>query len=182
MEKSKEVESNSEEIKKYELILNHCQDDYKMQLENKKTLETKTSYMLVLVSFLFGLLLNLVLTTDLNTGWNEIGVASLVLRIIFSAVYVGTIALCVISIFMYILVIITRKYGKVRSEFFETTKLRNTDYIDVLKTLINSYKTCIEHNLKITEKASSKYKVATILALISTILTVVCYAMAYFFV
>lgn len=182
MEKIKETEINSEEIKKYELILNHCQDDYKMQFERKNVIETKTSYMLVLVSFLFGLLLNLVLTTDLNNGWNEIGTASLVLRIVFSAIYLGTIAVCIVSIFMYVLVLITRKYGTVKVEFFETNKLENEDYLAVVKKLTSSYRKCIEINTTNAQKAVSKYKVGTILALISTILTVVCYAMAYFFV
>ena len=83
---------------------------------------------------------------------------------------------------MYILVLITRKYGTVKIDYFDASKFENEEYVTVLKKLTNSYKKCTEINTNNAQKASSKYKIGTILALIAIILTVVCYAMAYFFV
>lgn len=164
IESTKKV--NDEE--KYKLILEHCQEDCRKQDERKINTDTKTSYMLVFAAFLLGILLNKSVFKDsfsqyLNNGnVNFIGTYFTI-----GLIYLAAITLCIISIFLYVMVLINRKYEKIDTELFNLQDLEDTNYIDIEKGLIRNYYEITKINSKINSKVVRMYGYATVLLLIS---------------
>lgn len=170
----------SDEIKKYETLKTHFREDYKWEFDKKMYIDNKTSYMLVLVSFLLSLLLNFFSNNNVVSYLKDIPTVILVFRCIIIFLYVGATTLCVISIFMYVIVLISRKYHILSNEKI-FTKLDNDEesYENTVKLLATDYQRVAKHNNEINRKVIGKYKVATVLALIAMIITVIIFVLRF---
>ena len=137
-EESNDIKSKEDNISKYEILLNHCQEDCRNQDARKINTDTKTSYMLVFAAFLLGTLLQENIIKTLFCPKLNSGVMYIIIWSECFIIYIGAITLCIISIIFYINVLINRKYEKINTELFKIEDAENETYLDILKGLITN--------------------------------------------
>ena len=178
---NKENSQNNEngyEIEKFKLLLEHCATDAAGQDVRKNNVDTKSSYLLVLVAFLLGILLQQFnISNVIVDDFFSKNIFEIIYRITLVILYISDIGLCVISTFFYVVVLINRKYTKISSDIFDIDSVEDVKYIDVIKGLIKNYNNISKENSEVNNKVMKKYKVGTVLLLISLVITVVIYLM-----
>lgn len=168
------IDEHEEELKKYETILNHCEEICKNQDKRKNDVDTKTSYMLVVAVFLMGILLENSVHIDLifSNDINSLSVMEIIVRFHISLCYIASLILCLIGIFNFILVLINKKYEKLKVEIMRPNEINKEKYIKILKGLINNYIDITLINSKVNDKTLKQYKRGVILILITMFFTV----------
>lgn len=184
IEKNENIEGNelqnNDELEKLNLLLSFCKSSYIEEEKSKKNLDTKSLYMIlicVLIVFLVLVKLNIM---ELNIGWNNLSGGQIALRIIFLCICFAEIVVCSISIIKYIRILSTKKYLKLDVKEFIVDHFRNISYEQVLKSIINTYKSVARKNNSLNEKYTRKYNTATILSLISIFMLVGIYMFSFF--
>lgn len=156
------------------MILNHCEETCKNQDKRKNDVDTKTSYMLVVAVFLMRILLensvyiDLIFTNDINS----LSAMKIIVRFCISLCYISSLVLCLIGIFNFILVLINKKYEKLKIEIMRPDEINKEKYIKILKGLINNYIDITLINSKVNDKILKQYKRSVILILIIMFFTV----------
>lgn len=164
---------NHDELEKYKLILEHCFCDLKNQDERKVNVDTKTSYILVVLVFLLGMVLQGNFgTTIIGKNFSENGTFQIVLRMIIFFFYIADIVLCLISMFFFVNVFINKKYTKINSKLWNVKNLENVSEIEVVKGLIENYTKAIEENSKVNDGVMKSYKNGIIFFIIATFFTI----------
>lgn len=170
--------TNEYEIEKLKLLLEHCTKDAEGQDIRKSNVDTKSSYLLVLVVFLLGILLQeFEISNVFVKEFFSKNIFEILYRIMLILLYISDIVLSVISIFLYVVILINKKYIKINSNIFNIDNIEEVKYIEVIKGLIRNYNNIAKENSEVNNKVMKKYKTATILLLISLVITVVIYLM-----
>ena len=169
-------------LEKLNLLLNFCEDSYNEEEKCKKSIDTKSLYMVLICVLLVFLILVKINIMDLNSGWNELSGGQIALRIIFLVLCISEVILCFISIIKYIRVLSTKKYLKLDVKDFTLEHFRDIPYEQVLKSIINVYKAGAKKNSSLNEKFVRKYNTATVISTIAMFLLVVIYIFSFFVV
>lgn len=163
----------NEEIEKYKLILEHCMIDLKSQDERKVNVDTKTSYILVILVFLLGVILQSdVGKTIIGEEFCKKEIFQIVIRICVLLSYFADIILGLISMFFLVNVLINKKYKKINTQLWDINNLDDVKEIDVIKGLIDNYTKVIKNNSEINDKVMKMYKKGIIFLIISIFFTI----------
>ena len=166
-------EKNNKELNKYRLILDHCLMDLKEQNERKVNVDTKTSYVLIILVFLLGIILQGdIAKTIIGENFCENTVFQIIIRSYMFLFLVIDIILCLISSIFFVNVLINKKYTKINSKLWDTSVLKDVNEIDIVKGLIENYTRAMENNTKINDKVMKAYKNGIIFLIISIFLTI----------
>lgn len=166
-------EEKNEELEKYKLILDHCLVDLKGQDERKVNVDTKTSYILVVLVFLLGIILEgNIGATIIGTEFIKKGVFEIIFRVIMFLCYLADIVFCLISIFFFVNVLINKKYTKISTKLWNIKDLEDAREIDVVKGLISNYTNAIEDNSKVNDGVMKSYKNGIIFFIIAIFFTI----------
>ncbi len=167
-------DEKKEELEKYKLILEHCLIDLKGQDERKVNVDTKTSYILVILVFLLGIMLQSDIgNTIIGTDFCEKEIFQIIVRILAFFIYLANIILCLISLFFLVNVLINKKYTKISTKLWNIKDLENANEIEVVKGLIENYSKVIENNSQINDKVMKSYKRGIVLLIISIFFSIV---------
>lgn len=170
MSEKEDVTTNE---KKYELLLEHCYNDHINQDTRKTNVDTKTSYLLVIMVFIFGIVLDTnVLGKIIQANINSIGKAEIIFWLIIGLCYVANITLCLISTFFFINVLISKKYTKISTGLWNVKDAEDATYLEVVQGLIKNYSSATKSNAEINNKVLKRYKVGIILLVISIFFTI----------
>lgn len=165
---------NDEELEKYKLILEHCLIDLKSQDERKVNVDTKTSYILVILVFLLGIILQGDIgTIIIGSNFCKNGILQIVVRVCVFLTYLADIIICLISMFFLVNVFINKKYTKINTQLWNIKDLESATEIDVVKGLIENYTRAIEDNSRINDNVMKSYKRGIKLLIIAIFFTIV---------
>lgn len=169
-------------LEKLNLLLNFCENSYNEEEKCKKSIDTKSLYMLLICVLLVFLILVKINIMELNRGWNELSGGLIAIRIVFLVLCIAEIILCFISVVKYVRVLSTKKYLKLDVKDFTLEHFRDIPYEQVLKSIINVYKAGAKKNSSLNEKFVKKYNTATVISMVSMLLLVLIYIFSFFVV
>ena len=178
--KTKEIKEETNEIEKLELLLSTCKDSYKDEEERKRSIDTKSLYMLLISIILVSLLIIKINLMDLDIGWRFLSGLGIAARIIFFVLCISQLVLCFISIIKYIRILNSKKYLKLDSKEITVEHFKDVPYESVLYSITKAYRTGAEKNSALNNKLTRKYFSGTILTLISMFLLIGIYIFSFF--
>lgn len=167
---------NEESAEKYKIILNQCYEECKNQDQRKNNVDTKASYMLVVLVFVVGILLQ---NNNLNVLNQQVLVdktLDFILKCILCIVYIADLIFCLISWYYFTDVLINKKYKKISNELWDIDKVDKATYKEVLEGLVSNYNEVNETNSSVNDEVLKSYKKGVKFLNLAFFVTVISYA------
>jgi len=171
-----------EENEKYKLILEYWYNDFINQDSRKINTDTKTSYLLVVIVFILGILFqNNLLDKIIIKDFFTKGHVEIIFRILLILCYIADLVFCIISMCFFINVLINKKYKKINTELWNVDDAENATYLEVVKGLIDNYSMATKENSQINNAVLKGYKEGIRFLMLAVFFTVGIYLIISFF-
>ena len=161
-------------IEKNKLLLEYLNQESGNQILRKNNIDFKLGFILILTVCLLGMLLmNFNISNVLVDKFFSRNVFEIIYRITMLFVYIANIVLCVVGIYISAISLIN---GKAE---VDTTILSvdNRTYKDIIRFVVNNSNESAQKHMELNAKLHRRYKVSSILFLISLNMAVVLYLM-----
>lgn len=175
MESNEKVITKEEyEIEKNKLLVEYLNQESGNQTSRKNNIDFKLGFILVLTVCLLGMLLmNFDISNVLVEKFFSKNVFEIIYRVTMLCVYIANIVLCVVGIYISAISLINGKTD------VDTTimSVDNRTYKDIIRFVVNNNNESSKKNLELNTKLHRRYKVSSVLFLISLNMAVVLYLM-----